>query len=84
MIKCLLDLFSSKNNTYLEVIKREVHLFDILKNYLEIQFCQLKYLQNIMSVFNNFTREHISIDIISLNVMSLFLYDEAFDFDYLY
>ena len=86
MVKCLSDLFSNKDNVYLEVVRQEVHLFDILKKLFRdsISIYQLEYLQSIMSAFNNFTREHISTAITSLNVVSLILCDEEFDFDYFY
>ena len=86
MIKCLSDLFSNKDNVYLEVIRKEINLFEILKKLFRnnISIYQLEYLQSIMSSFNNFTREHISTAITSLNVVSLILYDEQFDLEYFY
>ena len=86
MIKCLSDLFSNKDNVYLEVIRKEVNLFDILKTLFRdsVSIYQLEYLQSILSAFKYFTREYISTAITSLNVVSLILSDELFDFEYFY
>ena len=86
MVKCLSDLFSNKDNVYLEAIRKEVNLFDILKKLFRtsISSYQFEFLESIMSAFNNFTREHISTAITSLNVVSLVLCDEQFEFEYFY
>ena len=86
MVKCLSDLFCNKDNIYLEAIRKEIILTDILKTLFKtnISLYQLEYLQSIMSAFNNFTREHISTAITSLNVVSLILLDEKFDLEYFY
>ena len=86
MVKCLSDLFSNKDNVYLEVIRKEVNFYDILQKLFRntISIYQLEYLESIMSAFNNYTREHISTAITSLNVVSLILCDEQFDFEYFY
>ncbi len=86
MIKCLSDLFNNKDNIYLEAIRKELNLFEILKKLFKtsVSAYQLEFLQSIMSSFKNHTREHISTAITSLNVVSLILFDEHFELDYFY
>ena len=86
MIKCLSDLFNNKDNIYLESIRKEVNLFEILKKLFKnsISAYQLEFLQSIMSSFKNHTREHISTAITSLNIISLILFDEPFELEYFY
>ena len=86
MIKCLSDLFNNKDNIYLEVIRKEVKLFDILKKLFRtsVSSYQLEFLESIMSSFNNFSREHLTTAITSLNVVSLILFDEQFELEYFY
>ena len=86
MIKCLSDLFNNKDNIYLEVIRKEVKLFDILKKLFRtsVSSYQLEYLDSILSSFNNFSRDYLSTAITSLNVVSLILFDEQFELEYFY
>ena len=86
MVKCLSDMFSNKNNIYLEAIRKEVNLFEILKKLFRtsVSNYQLEFLQSIMSSFNTFSREHITTAIVSLNVVSLILCDDNCDLKYFY
>ena len=86
MVKCLSDMFSNKDNVYLEVIRKELNLFEILKKLFRtsVSNYQLEFLQSIMTGFNNFSREHITTAIISLNVVSFILCDENCDLQYFY
>ena len=86
MVKCLSDMFSNKDNVYLEVIRKELNLFEILKKLFRtsVSNYQLELLQSIMSGFNNFSREHITTAIISLNVVSFILCDDNCDLQYFY
>ena len=86
VLKCLSDLFNNKDNIYLESIRKEVNLFEILKKLFKnsISAYQLEFLQSIMSSFKNHTREHISKASTSLNIISLILFDEPFELEYFY
>ena len=86
VVKCLSDMFSNKDNVYLEAIRKELNLFEILKKLFRtsVSNYQLEFLQSIMSGFNNFSREHITTAIISLNVVSLILCDDNYDLQYFY
>ena len=46
MVKCLSDLFSNKDNVYLEAIRKEINLSEILKKLFKtnISTYQLEYL----------------------------------------
>ena len=86
IFKCLADLLNNKQKLYMETIltKFEINtiLIKIFKNGLTEY--KIKFLTSILTSFNSFSVQYITIAIASLNAVSLILCDEDFQFEFFY
>ena len=81
IFKCLSDLFSNKENLYRDKILEKLNFNFLLSKLFKTRISTFKidFLNSIMKAFNNSSIQHLSIVIISLNVISLILCDEDFN-----
>ena len=81
IFKCLSDLFSNKENLYLEKILTKLDLKFLLSKLFKtrISSYKMEFLNSIMKAFSYNSIEHLTTAITSLNVISLILCDEEFN-----
>ena len=86
IFKCLADLLHNEGNFYMEAVVTRIDIFLILQKLFKtgLSTYKIEFLISTMIAFNNFSKEHITSVIASLNVVSLILWDEEFKIDYFY
>ncbi len=86
IFKCLANLLNNTGNLYIELIVTRFDIYSILAKLFKhgLATYKIEFLTSIMTAFSNFSKEHISTVIASLNVVSLILWDEDFKFEYFF